>query len=75
MVIDILNDLEKKGMLVELYRAGIISPRIKLWHDVSNMVDREMKFGNSKSVSVTRVAEVMRMNEKSVYRILRKLRG
>lgn len=73
MIIELLNELEFSGTLTRLYKCGLIDSKIKFWREVYLMVDAEMKSGNTKSVAVTEVSGKLKISERVVWKILRRI--
>lgn len=68
----LLNRLDNEGVLKELYCAGLISDRVKTIRDVYLFVDAELKTKSSisKTIAVTRAAELFKCTEKTIWKYL-----
>jgi len=71
----LLNRLDHEGVLKELYCAGLISDRVKTIRDVYLFVDAELKTkaSSSKTIAVTRAAELFKCSEKTIWQYLREV--
>jgi len=61
----------RPGLMVDLVRAGIISPTIKFYREVFLFYDKEIKTGEDKRQAKMNTATEFGIEESTVYRIIR----
>jgi len=70
-VIEIISDLEKKGILKKLIQAGFISTKLLLYYEVYLDFDAYKKTGKGNTEIIILICDKFNISEQTVYRILR----
>lgn len=74
MTIEILDKLYKTGELRSLVLSGIVSVNVLEWRKIYHLHNERIKKGSSKMTALSETSEVFNISERSVYRIIEKLK-
>jgi hypothetical protein len=74
MTIETLDKLHESGELRDLVRSGFISPQVVFWRKVYHCYQNEISKGVSKLQAIENVGEVFKVEQRTVYRILKRMK-
>lgn len=69
MTIELLNDLESKGVLKQLVNAGVVTTFVIDWMKIYNLYTEMIAQGTKKHHSALAVCDVFDISEATFYRI------
>jgi hypothetical protein len=71
--IELLNDLDKTGMLMPLMKLGFLTPTLFTWRDVYLKYDVYLQTGKAKIDAEFLTAQEFKMSERHVRRIVKEM--
>lgn len=73
-MIETLDRLYESGELRDLIRGGLIAPNVLYWRKVFKCYENEISKGVTKMQAVENVCEVFKIEQRTVYRILKRMK-
>lgn len=72
--IEIIDKLHESGELRNLINSGFISPQAVFWRKVYYCYENEIEKGIGKLQAIENVSEVFKVEQRTIYRILKRMR-